>query len=298
MMFLYYHNNKDLMQGVIQGAKMQNINKLAKKTKNATLYLMIPMMMVACKSREQKISDLNTEIERIESEITRTNRARDTAISDSARNNIMYMFLLKWIDQDEEHIDSLRTRNRDLTDSIQTKRVKRAATQYPLSALLSKQEIYQIITQLKEFHNEWNAVYAKNIIAGRGTLLDLYKVCFDLDYNLFEPSFFIINDEGDIRFDDWRDKICIEFEAERSRLEQEEILNTMRKYTNQQEFIQNERIINEFDRKCNACDSIYTEIENHFKTKFKTHLDSLNATKNNLMHHKDMLIRETIMKRK
>ncbi|MBD5400860.1 hypothetical protein HDR61_03915 [bacterium] len=272
---------------------MKKNNNVLTKTKNAALYMLMPMMLVACNSREKKISELDEKIDHLETEINRTIHEQERATTDSVKNNLTYMLLTKKISASEQRIDSLRTRNNDLADSIQAKRVNITAKQYPLSTMLSETEINAISAQLQEHHSTWNAAHAKNIIAGRGTLLDLYSVCFDLDYTLFEPSFYILNEDGCIRFDDERDKLCIEFEETKRKQEQEEILATMRKHANQKEFIRNKSEIDKYEHECITCDSVYVEIERYFQEKFKPRLDSLGTQKNILAEQRLALLRES-----
>jgi len=272
---------------------MMKTNRIIAGAKRTAVYALIPVMVFACKSRERKISELSDEISQTSSRIEQTYNMRAQDITDSVSKNQMYSLLNEWINEDTQHIDSLRTRNRALEDSIRTRKVNRVAKQYPLSAFLPQQEIRQISAQLKEFCSEWNKKSALNIIAGRGTLQDLYNVCFDLDFTLFEPSFYILNDDGSIRFTNPHlNEICEQFEAEKHALEQEEILNAMRRRANQKEFIRNKKEIGEFERKCNISDSLYMAIERHFVNQYAPRLDSLNRQVQILQAQRDQLIQE------
>ncbi|MDE5615743.1 MAG: hypothetical protein K2I81_02845 [Alphaproteobacteria bacterium] len=264
------------------------LNNLAGHAKYAALCSIIAMAAAACQSEQQTLSQLDSEINRLSEQIDSTYIHNEA--TDSAERNPLLQILNQWITNDAYRIDSLRLRNIALTDSIQKKNVRRASGQYPLSAFLSKSELKAIQNQLSDFHCSWNKKSANNIIAGRGTLLDLYNVSFDLDYALFEPSFHIINDLGYVRFDDARlNKICKQFETEKEALEMEEVSNQIRRRANKIEFAKNDKEIKEYERQCAISDSIYMEIENHFQPRIKHRIDSLMTARNNLRMERNKL---------
>ena len=274
-------------------------NNITPKIQRAALFAMMPMMLVACKSRDRQIKELDGRIQDTQIAIEETYKARQQALDDSVSRNAMLTVLHEWIDADAAKIDSLRNRNQALVDSIQERSTSRLARKYPLSAFISNKELKIISGQLREFHNEWNETAAANIMAGRGTLMDLYSVAYDLDYTLFEPSFYIINDDGDLRFDNERlNKKCREFESEKEELLNDEILTTMRHSSNKKEYAVNQSQIDEHDRLCNISDSVYMEIESHFYNKYATPIKKLNAYKSELEQKRNILARERAEQRR
>jgi len=257
------------------------LNNLAIQGKRAGMYACISLMLGACQSDEQKLAQLDAEIANIEAQIDSTRIHNE--FTDSVSRNAMLQTLGRWIESDAPHIDSLRARNWNLADSINMRRVARASGKYPLSSFLSKNDLKIISNQLREFHSEWNKKYADNIIAGRGTLLDLYNTCFDLDYSAFEPSFYIANEMGSVRFNDARlNAFCEQFERERDSLAGQEIIIGLRRRANQKEFIENERQIKEFERRCAISDSIHMDIEQYFMPRIAKRLDSLTSRRDSL----------------
>ncbi len=250
------------------------LNNLAIQGKRAGLFAVWVLMLASCQSDEERLAQLDAEIARLESRIDSTyihNEITDSVLRDAALQK-----LGDGIERDRQHIDSLRARNWALTDSINQRKVARASGKYPLGAFLSKQDLKIIQNQLRNFHSEWNTKYANNIISGRGTLLDLYNTCFDLDYSAFEPPFHIVGESGSVRFNDERlNRFCVQFEHERDSLENQEVFSRLRRRANQLEFAENERQIKDFDRRCEISDSMYLEIANHFRPQITKRCDSL-----------------------
>jgi len=250
------------------------LNNLAIRGKCVGLYAVLALMLASCQSDEQKLAQLDSEIENLKTQIDSMYVRNE--FTDSIARNKTIQAMGRRIENDTPHVDSLRDRNYILVDSINMRNIARASGKYPLSKFLSKEDLKIIQNQLREYHSEWNAKYAKNIIMGRGTLLDLYKTCFDLDYSLFEPPFHIIDDLGSVRFDDRRlDALCEQFENEKIALESQESANILRCRENQKEFAENERQIKDYERRCAVHDSLYMDIENYFKPQITKRLDSL-----------------------
>lgn len=273
------------------------LNNLAISGKRAGMFAVLALMLAACQTDEEKLAQLETEIARLESKIDSTYTYNEVA--DSVSRNVGLQLMGRWIEQDRPHIDSLRARNWTLADSINRRKVARASGKYPLSAFLKKADLKIIQNQLRDFHSEWNTKYANNIIAGRGTLLDLYNTCFDLDYSTFEPPFHIVGERGLIRFNDEHlNQFCVQFEHERDSLEAQEVFNSMRRRANQIEYSENERQIKDYDRRCEISDSMYLAIENHFRPQITRRSDSLVARRDSLKVLQADLVQRINMRRR
>lgn len=264
------------------------LNNLAVHAKHTALVAFIAMMANACTSPKERLNKMDKEIERIEAQIDST-RIKNEA-TDSAANNRMLQALQFVINQDAPRIDSLRLRNAILRDSIMEMDEKKIARAYPLSAFLSKADLKQLQDQLRDFHYEWNEESANNIIAGRGTLQDLYNVSFDLDYSLFEPPFHIINESGYIRFNNPRlDHYCRQFEESIESIARQDIARKLKRHENKIEFDRNEQEIKNFERFCEVNDSIYMSIEAHFAPRIRHRIDSLTEKRNTLRMQRNAL---------
>lgn len=264
------------------------LNNLAVHAKHTALVAFIAMMANACTSPKERLNKMDKEIERIEAQIDST-RIKNEA-TDSAAHNRMLQALQDVINQDAPRIDSLRLRNAILRDSIMEMDEKKMARAYPLSAFLSKADLKQLQDQLRDFHYKWNEESANNIIAGRGTLQDLYNVSFDLDYSLFEPPFHIINEAGHIRFNNPRlDHYCRQFEESIESIARQDIARKLKRHENKIEFDRNEQEIKNFERFCEVNDSIYMSIEAHFAPRIRHRIDSLTEKRNTLRMQRNAL---------
>ena len=264
------------------------LNNLAVHAKHTTLVAFIAMMANACMSPKERLNEVDKEIASLEAQIDSAYIKNE--VTDSVARNPMLQAMQTVIDKDANRIDSLRIRNIILSDSIQEQKEKKAANQYPLTMFLSKSDLRQLKEQLLDFHNAYNNKYAENIIAGTGTLHDLYKISFDLDYSSFEPPFHIINEFGYVRFDNPRlNKYCRQFEASLESFEQEDIARKIKLKENKIEFDSNEYEVNQFERFCEIRDSIYMQIEAHFAPKIQHRIDSLTARRNALLSKRNEL---------
>lgn len=264
------------------------LNNLAVHAKHTALVAFIAMMANACTSPKERLNKMDKEIERIEAQIDSTQIKNEA--TDSAAHNKMLQAVQDVINQDAPHIDSLRLRNAALRDSIMEMDEKKMARAYPLSAFLSKADLKQLRDQLRDFHNKWNEESANNIIAGRGTLQDLYNVSFDLDYSLFEPPFHIINEAGYIRFNNPRlDHYCRQFEESIKSIASQNIARKLKRHENKIEFDRNEQEIKNFERFCEVHDSIYMSIEAHFAPRIRHRIDSLTEKRNTLRMQRNAL---------
>jgi len=257
------------------------LNNLAVRGKRVGMYAVISLMLSSCQSEETKLAQLDKEIENIEAQINRAHIYNE--FTDSVSHNMILNLLGCLIEKDAQYIDSLRMRNWTLADSVKTRRLVRASGKYPLRAFLSKSDLKIISDQLHDFHNKWDEKYANNIISGRGTLLDLYNVCFELDYSMFEPPFHIIDEMGSLRFNDPRlDKLCEQFESERDSLINQDIYSGLRRHAYRKEFAENEQQIKEHERLCAFSDSMCMDIERHFRPVITKRLDSLASRRDSL----------------
>lgn len=249
------------------------------------------LIITACESNEQKIAKLDKEIAHLELQIDSIQTHNE--ITDSVSRNPVLQKLDKKIKHQTPDIVKLRERNKILIDSIQTHMVSRASQKYPLTKFLSNKDLADIREQLIYCHSEWNDKNAKNIIAGRGTLIDLYNVCFDLDYTEHEPPFHIINELGYVRFDNNElNKLCEQFEAEKIELENEEHTFRTQRGQNKKELARNQNTIAEFERMCITSDSIYLTIRNHFAPVVQHKTDSLINARNNLRIKREEIIKQ------
>lgn len=264
------------------------LNNLAVHAKHTALFAFIAMMANACTSPKERLNEMDKDIERIEAQIDSTQIKNEA--TDSAANNRMLQALQFVINQDAQRIDSLRLRNATLSDSIMDIDEKKVARAYPLSAFLSKADLKQLQDQLRDFHYKWNDESANNIIAGRGTLQDLYNVSFDLDYSSFEPPFHIINEAGYIRFNNPRlDHYCRQFEESIESIARQDIARKLKHRENKTEFDRNAAEIKEFERLCAINDSIYLRIYAHFAPQIKHRFDSLTEKRNTLRMQRNEL---------
>lgn len=265
-------------------------NNLTAQIKNTALFGFI-MALAACQSDEQKLTQLDSDITSTEKQINSV-YVHNEAV-DSASRNPTLQFLGQWIDEDTPHIDSLIVRNNYLVDSIQTKRTVAIAKKYPLSKFLSQRECKEVCAQLRTFHSEWNNKHAANIIAGRGTLWDLYNVSFDLDYVTVEHPFYIETDMGYVRFNKPHlNKLCQQFEAEKSAMEKEDIEKQIRNKRIRREFADNVAEIERYQHVCDVNDSIYMAIEAHFAPQIQHRIDSLNKSKEALALKRTYLVQK------
>ena len=252
------------------------LNNLATRT---GLYSAIVLMFAACQSDAEKLNQLNSEIDNLENKID--NVYTHNEATDSAARNATVQILDKWIDEDSQHIENLRDRNYELSDSIRNAKIHRIAKKYPLSKFLSRDELKFIQAILRHGCSYCNEDAAKRIINGRGTLLDLYNVSFDL--HIDNQLFRIIDPVGTVRFgDEKRDALCRKFDDERFAI-----------YTAPQsnkEIESNLTQISEFDRRNAIRDSIYANIEANFQPQISNRIDSLNKIRDDKCRQRDALM--------
>lgn len=264
------------------------LNNLAAQAKHAALYTFITMVAAACTSSKEKLNQLDMEIDRLESQIDSVKLHNETI--DSANHNPMLQILWKWIEEDAEHIDSLRHENAILEKKIQEKDLRKIAARYPLSAFLSKSDLKILKNQLSEYHSEWTKESAQNIITGRGTLQDLYNVSFSLDYSNFEAPFHIVNDRGYVRFNNARlNEYCAQFEKEIETVSNEDVAQKIKHHAQKTEFENNKQEIQRFEHMCDVSDSVYMAIDSHFAPTINHRLDSLKARRNMLRNQRNKL---------
>lgn len=260
-------------------------NKLAARAKNTALFSLI-MTMVACQSDEQKAAQMDSEIARIEAQIDSTYKHNE--VTDSAARNHVFRTLNEQVEQDSERIDSLLSRNWELSESMRDAKIRRIAKKYPLSKFFSGGALKIIQAQLRSGNSNSDA--ANRIIAGRGTLLDLYAVSFDLRFEEIEP-FYIMDPCGTVRFgDDKLDALCQKFDDEKWAILIAPQAN--------KEILANESEINAHNRKREMRDSIYADIESHFMPQITHRIDSLKNKKEQLMIKKFQLAQRMNARRK
>lgn len=243
------------------------------------LFSVVALMVAACQSDKKKLDRVNSEIDKIETEIAATYIHNEA--TDSASRNPMLKTLNTMIDADSPRIDAMYERNWELADSLNNIQIQRMAKKYPLRKFLSRNELKVIQAQLRRGCCYQSEKAAQNIIAGRGTLLDLYAVSFDLRLEPYEP-FCIIDPFGTVRFyDEKRDVLRQKFDDEKW-----EILSGKKVH---KEYQANEAEIQAFDRLIDVRDSIQSEIEAYYQPQITHRIDSLIEQKNNLCKQRDEL---------
>lgn len=187
--------------------------------------------------------------------------------------------LNKWIEEDSPRAEGLRERNWELADSMRNAKIHRIAQKYPLSKFLSRDTLKAIQAQLRHGHSYCNEAAAKRIIEGRGTLIDLYTVSFEINFADLNPSFRIIDPVGTVRFgDEKRDALCDKFD--------DEIWAVYTARQSNKEIKDNQKYIDEFDRRCEIRDSIYMDIMLKFEPSISRRIDSLESKKKKLLEEK------------
>ncbi len=261
-------------------------------TKKALLLTVLPGLLAACKSREEKIAEIDTKVEKIEIQIDSARVQRDRAVATNVANLPMYSILKQWLDEDYEKIDSISLNNFRILDSIQHSQAQKASMRFPLSTFLSKKDLTNIKSQLKEtYNNSINQKNIKNIMADRGTLLDLYNVSYELNYLIYDMPFYITNDYGGITFKNKNvNAIAQKFAKELMRIYSQPASDIIRKYPKKAEFIKAQNEINEYNRRCAIVDSIYTDAELKIAPRFNATIDSLKQEKRKLRIKQEMLI--------
>lgn len=263
---------------------MVKFKNLAINAKHATLFSVITLIFAACQSNEQKLAELNTELNRIESEITKA--YTDNHATDSAERNPALKDMNMRIEKNYPGIVGLNNRNWEISDSISAIQIQRIAAKYPLRKFLSKNAINQIREQLRTHRQYYAEPSVQRIIDGRGTLMDLYNVSFYLNFEESDAPFRIINPVGAVRFGDpKRDAMCKKFDDEKLAIENANYNNA-----NNKEFQKNKKEIQEFSRMCAVRDSIYSEIESYFRPRMRNHIDSLKIARVKIYRQREELI--------
>lgn len=257
-----------------------------------TKYTAIALIFAACHSDQEKLAQLNAEFDRVETEIGKAYINNEA--TDSAKLNSRLKYLNKIIAQDNPRINELFERNWELSDSINNIKIQNIAKKYPLSKFLSRNVLKMIQNQLRHGHNYGTEISAQRIIAGRGTLQDLYNVSFDLYFDEAHAPFHIIDPMGTVRFGDKkRDALCKQFDDEKFAVQ-----SAMLQNVNNQEYLENEKEIKRFDHFCDMRDKIYSEIESCFQSQINHRIDSLKNVREDIRRQRDALLRDMQMRNK
>lgn len=254
------------------------LNNLATRT---GLCSMIALMFAACQSDTEKLNQLKSEIDSLETQITKTYNCNEA--TDSAARNTTLQVLDKWAEEDSQRIEGLRDRNWELADSMRNAKINRIAKNYPLSKFVSHDMLKTIQSKLRRGYSYYSEPAAKRILVNRGTLFDLYTVSFEINFADLAPSFRIIDPVGTVRFGDAkRDALCKKFD--------DEIYAVYTASQSNKEIQANQKEIDAFDRRCEIRDSIYTDIESHFQPQISHRIDSLRKIKNAKCIQRDALL--------
>ncbi len=263
------------------------MNKIYANLNRGLLFSLMPILAVACKSKEQKIADLDAQIYHVEQEYVAAENRYNAILNDSLGKNKQFAELDAYLADMMPFIDDVRFESMDILMHAEQNAIKAAARPYMLRNILTANEMKDVRQAVKSIKATPCATNAKNILAGRGTLNDLYAVSFYLDYIAYKMPFYIYGMDGAVRFnDDARNRICERFENSVRRIQARIAANPESMITNRvtrASYKTNNRILQHFDAQAARRDSMYLSISDHFA-------DRRNHTLDSLINKKDKLI--------
>lgn len=239
----------------------------------------------------QKLAQLDQETNILWQEIDSIRGSYEKMIDDSVANSRRMIMTAKQLETMTPHIDKMADKNTCIEDSIYRQDMKNIAKKYPLKHFLNAEQLKVIQMMLADYHQEWNNEPANNIIKNRGTLADLYAISYDLEYGDYEMPFYIINDQGYVRFvNEELNKKCESYERECAAAQDStHVKDRQQRAMRINGYKENIANIEKYDSICENSDELYENIAEYFWCDYRrkysdkeAYLEELITTRNRL----------------
>lgn len=272
---------------------MKKPTRLLSNMRTGVLTLAAPMMLIACeKSPEERISAIDNNIEKTLDELNGIYVKDERAALDSANKNTAFINISKQLESRREHMDSLHMRNNFLADSVIEDSARKIARNYPLNQFMTPAQIKTLVGELRHGVAPWARNAAQNIIRGRGTLLDLYRISYELDYIAYNAPFHILDNRGAVRFGKPElDARATQFDAMLDSIEPAIISGAAIQGRPGDEYRANNRQIESYDSLGMVHDNIYEGIERHFLAQDAKRLKFLEKKLSKLRNRRNQLVK-------
>ena len=249
---------------------MKITTSILSRMRKGTVAALMPMLATAScnQSPDERATEIDEHISKTKNELIQLQDRHEQMAQEMAARDTAFVRIARQLESDRQRIDSLEARNAFILDSVFTRQAQKAAREYPLNQFMTAPQIKELGRQLGRNIAPWARDAARNIIAGRGTLLDLYAVSFELDYVNYDAPFYILNDRGAVRFNNpILDVRADNFDAIMESIEADILQGRTIHNHCGAEYRANKREIATYDSLCIVHDSIYENIERQISEK-------------------------------
>lgn len=270
------------------------MNRIYSNLNRTLLIALTPLLMLGCKSREERISDIDNKLKNLESEYVATENKFEDLITDSLNRKPGYKQLDDHLNLMMSFVEDVRMETDEILFKIQDAQIEKMARQYPLSAFMTRDELWRLRRSLRGIQLSGYQHHVENIIRGRGNLYDLYSICFYLDYESNDYPFYIHDLAGRVRFiNNAKNALCDEFDAKSEKIQQRVYnapLSEKLTETTRGQLATNRRILNYYDSLEHVRDSIYSDTYRCFAPQMKQELNRISDKQSKLLQQRQSLM--------